>query len=99
MIEIDDLLPSTKNENTESEVLTRIITVYRAQFNSIKKFVKLYRLMMSLWSETCNAISYYKKNKLIITQWDANEILIVVVLRQEQNKEIYIQLLQVRDIV
>jgi hypothetical protein len=44
--------------------------------------------MMALWAETCSVISYYKTNELIITQWDVNEILIVVVVRQEQNEEI-----------
>jgi hypothetical protein len=46
--------------------------------------------MMALWAETNSVMSYYKTNKLIITQWDVNEILIVVLLRQEQNEEVYV---------
>jgi hypothetical protein len=47
--------------------------------------------MMALGSETCSAMSYFKTNKLIITQWNVNEFLIIIVLRQEQSEEIYIE--------
>jgi hypothetical protein len=45
--------------------------------------------MMALGAETCSAMSHYKTNKLIITQCNVNEFLIIVVLRQEKNDEIY----------
>jgi hypothetical protein len=46
-------------------------------------------MALCVWAETCSAMSYYKTNELIITQWNVNEILIVAVLRQEQNEEVY----------
>jgi hypothetical protein len=80
---------------TQVHILIVIYTViyesmYRAQFSNLKMSVKLYRMMMALYAETCSAMSYYKTNKLIITQWNVNEIAIVVVLRQEPNKKAYL---------
>jgi hypothetical protein len=49
--------------------------------------------MMALGAETYSAMSYYsyKTSKFIIAQWNVNEFLIIVVLRQEQNDEIYVE--------
>jgi hypothetical protein len=66
-------------------------TIYKEQFNSLQMFVKLYCLVMALGAETYSVVSYYKTNKLIITQWNVNEFLVIVVLRREQNEEIYVE--------
>jgi hypothetical protein len=62
-------------------------TMYRAQFISLKMFVKLHRLVVALEAETCSAMSYCMNNKLIVIQWVVNEVLIVLCWDRDKTKK------------